>query len=160
MFNPWHVHSPSHFSEVFELAKLLGLLWILDLTDFMVSWVETATSGVKSCSPLFFFRIRQSLELLFVERKGGIEYLIGLDLKKVPFVTEQGVTTELVPLEIRGLLPEAEGLAHHAGALGHGVVIDGNIERVDEVGKAGGILGLHELAFLKEKHFLINFLDE
>ena len=110
MFNSWHVHCSSHFSEIFELAKFFGLLWMLDLTDFMVKWVETAASGVKGCPPLFIFRIRQSLELLFVERKGRIEYLIGLDLKQVLFVAEKCITSELIPLKIRRLLPETEGL--------------------------------------------------
>ena len=126
----------------------------------MLNWIETAASRVKSRSPFLIFRIRQGFELFFIEWQCRVEYFIGFDLKKVPFIAEKSIAPELIPLKIRGLLPETKGLTHHAGTFRHGVIVDDNIERIDEIGETSGVLGLHILPLFKKKHFLIKFLDE
>ena len=55
--------------------------------------------------------------------------------------------------------PESQVRAD-TGALGHVVIVDLDAKLVHQIGKAGAILGWHELPQFKQVHFLVDFLDE
>ena len=115
---------------------------------------------MESWFPLFFLRIRQGLKFLLIERKSGVEYFVGLDLHKISFIAQKSVASKLLPLEISTIFSQTKSLTHHAGTLGHGIVVDLDAETFNEIGEAGGIFGLHELAFFKQEHLFVYFFDE
>ena len=126
----------------------------------MLNGGETGTSGMESWFPLFLLRIRQGLKFFLIEWKSGVEYLVGFDLHKISFVTQKSIASKLLPLEISTIFSQTKSLAHHAGTLWHGIVVDLYAETFNEIGEASGIFGLHELAFLKQEHLFVYFFDE
>jgi hypothetical protein len=90
--------------------------------------------------------------------------MIFMGLEQISFALKYVSTYQVLVFIVVGgvefLLPETERLGHHTADIRHGLVIDLNAHRLDEICVARRVFGGHEFSLLKKVHFLVYFFNQ
>lgn len=66
----------------------------------------------------------------------------------------------MIAICVHRLFSKTEGLAHHTRALGHCVVVDFYVERIDEISETGAVFGSHVFPLFEDIHLFVNFFNK